>query len=91
VTNGLSDFTNKIRSERDYKLFVQNKEDKDVNKVLVFSKRENVAPAIKALSAEFRDRLRISVVSVPDSKSSEYAKELMKDYEIEQLPKLVVE
>jgi len=28
---------------------------------------------------------------VPDSKSSEYAKELMKDYEIEQLPKLVVE
>lgn len=58
---------------------------------MVFTKRDKTAPAIKALSAEFRDRLRISIIHVPDNKPSEYSKVLLKDYEVTDLPKMVVE
>jgi hypothetical protein len=93
MTNALSDFTNKIHTEKDFKLYVQNKEEKDINKVLIFTRRENIAPTIKTLSAVFRDRLRISIVHVPENKNkqSDFTKELMKDYEIESVPKLLVE
>lgn len=91
ITNALSDFTTKITNERDFNIYIKNKEDKDINKVIIFTKREKVAPAIKSLSAEYRDTLRISVISVLNDKPTEYQKELMRDYEIEELPKLVVE
>lgn len=91
ITTSLTDYTSKISTERDFNIYIKNNEDKDINKVIIFSKRTQVAPTIKSLSAEFRDRLRISVVPMPDGKGTDFQKELLKDYEIEGLPKLVVE
>jgi len=46
----------------------------------------------KAVSAEFRDRLRFSIVSLPKGKATGYNKELADDYITnETLPKIVVE
>jgi len=80
-----------INSRSDYETLVQNPNDKDINKVILFTKKEKVPPAIKALSAEFRDRFRFSIISLPEGKETEDALELKKDYEIEKLPRLVVE
>jgi len=91
IIDNLSDFTTKINSRSDYELLVQNPSDKDINKVLLFTKKENVPPAIKALSAEFRDRLRFSVIALPEGKENADNLELKKDYEVESLPRIVVE
>lgn len=91
VTNQLQDFTSKVQTENDFNVYVKNAQDKDINKVLIFTKREKVAPTIKALSAEFRDTIRFSVISIPEGKGTDFQKELLKDYEIEGMPKLVLE
>ena len=87
----MSDFTNKIFSKNDYEIYVQNQNDKDINKVLLFTKKDNLSPAIKALSAEFKDLLRIVVIHVPDSKATQDNKDLMADYEVDKAPKIIVE
>lgn len=91
ITGTLSDYTSKVKTKRDYEMFVANGDDKDINKVIIFTKREKTAPALKALSAEYKDRLRISVISMPEGKGTADQEEIMKDYEVSDLPKLVVE
>lgn len=91
ISNSLPDFTTKIVSEKDYNIYVQNKDDKDINKVLIFTRRATITPTIKSISAEFRDKLRISVINIPEGKENDFQKELIKDYEIESFPKLIVE
>ena len=60
--------------------------------MLLFTKKKDISPAIKALSAEFRDTLRISVISIPDAdKATGFNKELLQDYEVKKLPRLVLE
>ena len=44
-----------------------------------------------AISAHFRDRMRFIIVPVPEKDASEENVELMKQYEIEDLPTLVIE
>lgn len=39
ITDALQDYTSKIQTERDFNIYVKNPEDKDINKVIVFSKR----------------------------------------------------
>lgn len=87
----LSDYTIKVETEKDFNLLVSNKDEKDINKVLIFTKKDKAVPAIKALSAQFKDKLRIFIVHAPEEKRSDYIKQLLADYEIKDLPKMVVE
>ena len=72
ISNSLPDYTTKISTEKDYSIYVGSKDDKDINKVLIFTRRDKVTPTIKAISAEFRDKLRISIVSVTQGKETDY-------------------
>jgi len=66
VKNFLPDYTHKIQSNRDYETLVKNENDKDINKVLLFTKKDKITPPFKAASAEFRDKLRFYVIAIPD-------------------------
>ena len=90
-TKHMSDFTHTISSKTEYSTLIKNDNDLDVNKVLLFTKKDSVAPVFKALSAEFRDRLRFIVVPIPDTKASKSNLELQTKYEVEEMPQLVVE
>ena len=76
----MSDFTSPITTKVDYDVLIANKNDKDINKVILFTEKEAVPINYKAISAEFRDKLRFSVVSLPKKTASDYAKELADDY-----------
>jgi len=91
VTNNLSDFTHQIKNTQDYTNLVQNEEDRDINKVILFTKKDKIPPAIKALSAEFRDRVRFNVISLPEGKEDPELVAIKDDYEVKELPYLVVE
>ena len=65
--------------------------EEDINKVILFTKKEKPSPPFMAISALFRDRLRFIVVPVPEKDASPENAELMKQYEIEDLPTLVIE
>ena len=87
----MTDFTHTIGTKSEYTTLIKNENDLDVNKVLLFTKKDTVAPVFKALSAEFRDRLRFNVVPVPDTKASKSSLELKESYEVEEVPQLIVE
>lgn len=65
----MSDFTHQVNTADKFKSMVHNENDKDINKVLLFTKKEKVTPVFKALSAEFRDRLRFFVIPIVDKKT----------------------
>ena len=87
----MSDFTTKIYGKSDFELFVQNEKDKDINKVLLFTKKDKVTPVFKALSAEFRDRLRFTVIPLPENKESADNLALKTEYNVTELPTLIVQ
>lgn len=87
----MSDFTTKINSKSDYNLFVKNERDQDINKVLLFTKKEKITPVFKALSAQFRDRLRFTVIPLPDKKETADNLALKEEYNVTELPTLIVE
>jgi hypothetical protein len=45
---------------------VKNDGDKDINKVLLFSKKDKLTPAFMSAISEVRDRLRFYVITVAD-------------------------
>ena len=57
----MTDFTFKIKTESDYKAYFDNASDKDINRVLIFTYNVEISTLIKAISAEFRDTLRVCV------------------------------
>jgi len=91
ISDHFSDFTSKISSKEDYETIVQSQSEKDINKVILFTKKEKVTAVFKALSAEFRDRLRFAVIALPDGTSNADLLELKEDYEVEDMPKLILE
>jgi hypothetical protein len=66
----LPDYTHKITSKSQHDSLIENPEDKDVNKVVLFTKKEKASPPFLAVSAKFRDQLRFSVVPVTESDPS---------------------
>jgi hypothetical protein len=66
IKNFLPDYTHKIQSNRDYETLVKNENDKDINKVLLFTKKEKITPPFRGASAEFRDKLRFYVITIPE-------------------------
>ena len=65
--------------------------DKDINKVLLFSKKDKLTPAFMAAISELRDRLRFYVITVAEKNPNADSVELQKLYKAENLPKLMVE
>lgn len=64
VSDNLPDFTLKVETKKKYEQLT--KKDLDINKVLLFTKKSQVAPVFKAISAEFKDKLRFYVIVVPE-------------------------
>jgi hypothetical protein len=92
ISDNLSDFTSKIYTKKDYDLLIQNPKDKDINKVILFTKKENLTPTVKALAAEFRDRIRFTIISIPEAgKVNPELVTLQEEYEVTDLPKLILE
>ena len=65
----MSDFTHQVNDIQQFNKLVHNENDKDINKVLLFTKKEKVTPVLKAFSAEFIDRLRFNVIPMLDKKT----------------------
>mmetsp|Transcript_3358 Transcript_3358/g.5611 ORF Transcript_3358/g.5611 Transcript_3358/m.5611 type:complete len:136 (-) Transcript_3358:1630-2037(-) len=87
----MPNFTLKIQSKRDYELLVRNPLEKDINKVLLFTKKEKVTPVFRALVSHFRDQLRFFVVPLPEKNPSKDNEQLKEHYKVEKLPALVVD
>jgi len=87
----LPDYTHKINSNRDHETLVKNEKEKDINKVLLFTRKEKVTPVFKAVSAEFRNKLRFYVIAIPEKNPPQEKVEIQKLYGVEELPALVVE
>jgi len=62
----MPDFTHKINSDRDYENLVKNENEKDINKVLLFTRKEKVTPVMRAVASEFRNKLRFYVIAIPE-------------------------
>ena len=78
-------------TEETYNLVVKNEADEDMNKVLLFTKKDKVAPIFKSLTAMYRDRLRFVIVPILDKDPSEDNIKLQKKYGVESMPMVVVE
>jgi hypothetical protein len=87
----MSDFTHQVNTAAKFNKLVKNEEDKDINKVLLFTKKEKVTPVFKALSAEFRDRLRFYVIPILDKKTPQDLLDIYNRYDAKELPAIIVE
>lgn len=85
----MSDFTHVIDTKRRYELLVENADDNDINNVLLFTKKEKITPVFKALSAEFRDKLRFNVIPILKD-TSEDMLEIMNKYGVTDLPAIII-
>ena len=95
LDKSMTDYTRKIFSMEDYQAFVKDPSERNMNKVFLFTDKITVTNVMKALSAEFRDRIRFFVVFAPeDSKNAAFENEILKMYNItdrDNLPELIVE
>lgn len=64
--------------------FLDLSEDKDINRVILFSKKAKTPPVYKVLTAWFRDRFRFGFVS------AEVAQEVVNKYSITDFPSILV-
>ena len=66
IKDFIPDYSIKINSKKQFETFVNSESDKDINKVLLFSKKDKLTPAFMAAIAEVRDRLRFYVVTIAE-------------------------
>ncbi|CDW85441.1 UNKNOWN [Stylonychia lemnae] len=86
ILNNLPDYSFKIDSLQKLEEFRDLKQDQEVNKVILFSKKKATAPIYKALTAYYRDKLRFGFVSSETEKVMAEYKDTIKD----KLPSIVV-
>ena len=87
----MSDFTHQINTAAKFNQLVKNEDDKDINKVLLFTKKDKVTPVFKALSAEFRDRIRFYVIPIVDKKTPQDLLDIFNSYNAKDLPAIITE
>ena len=87
----MPDFTHKITSVYEYDQLIQNENDLDINKVILFSNKENVPNAFKALSAEFRDKIRFNIIQTKDKKATDELFPVFERYFISKFPSIIIE
>ncbi len=63
ILSNLPDFSSKLDSVSKHEDFINLKEENDINRVILFSKKANTPPIYKVLTSVFRDRLRFGFVS----------------------------
>lgn len=66
IDQSMSDFSRRILDMEDIKFYIEAKEEADINKVVLFTDKTSVTNTYKALSAEFKDKLRFYVVIIKD-------------------------
>jgi hypothetical protein len=94
ISSNMPGFTHKITSKFEYETLVKNDKDLDVNKVILFTKKDKVPPTFKALSAEFRDRIRFNIIQINefyDKKGNEEMKAIQEKFGVTSLPSIIVE
>ena len=62
LTNNMPELSVNITSEQQLKKFLYGKHHEDINKVLLLTNKKKSSEQFKALTSEFRDRLRFGVV-----------------------------
>lgn len=62
MLGSLPDYSINIDSKSKLQSF-NSEEDKDINKVILFSQKKKASAIYKALTAEFKDRLRFAFIS----------------------------
>ena len=70
IKDFLPDFSIKINSRGDYNRLIESESDKDINKVILFTKKEKLSPAFLATVAHLRDRLRFYVIPILEKNPS---------------------
>ena len=91
LTKDFPDYTIKIKSKDQFMDMVKDEEEADINKVILFTKKEKVTLAFKAVSSELRDKTRFYIVYVPEKNTPPDLAELASDYNVTEYPKLMVE
>lgn len=91
----MTDFTKPITSMEDYQAYVLDPAEQNINKCILFTDKDTVTNVMKALSAEFREKIRFFVVhAVEDSPNSDFEEEMLELYGIKDrdtLPELILE
>jgi hypothetical protein len=87
----MPDFTHMISSKFDYDTLIKNPKDLDINKVILFSKKAKVTPVFKALSAEFRDKIRFNLIHIDEKKQKDDITKIQESYDVTKLPAIVIE
>eukprot|EP00347_Sterkiella_histriomuscorum_P011459 403372372 len=62
ILSNLPDYSTKIETIAQLEAFADNKDDLEVNKVILFSNKTKTPPIYKALTTYFRDRVRFAFV-----------------------------
>lgn len=84
ITDNVPDYTQRLMTKEDAAQFSA---EEGIKKVYLFSAKQKVPPIYKALSAQFRNRVRFAFVNVEASVSAEVAA----DFGVEKWPTLLVE
>lgn len=87
----MPDYTIKIASREKFDELVNHESEQDINKVILFTKKEKVSLPLKAVSAELRDKIRFYIVYVPEKKPAKDLVALAEFYNATELPKLILE
>lgn len=88
VSKFLPDFSHKVSKKSEFETLTS---ELDINKVLLFTKKEKASPPFLAVTAAFRDRLRFLVIPIPEKNPSPENVALMEQYQVTDLPTLVIE
>lgn len=70
---------------------VENEQEKDINKVILFTKKEKVTVPFKSVSAEFHNKVRFYIVYIPEKNPPSDLVALSEKYGAQELPKLLIE
>lgn len=65
----MPDYTIKIKDQDRFTAMVKHEDEREINKVLIFVRKDAISDDIKAISAEYKDRLRFYVIIIPKKKS----------------------
>lgn len=85
ILNNLPDFSATIDTQAKLTDFLGDSEDKDINRVLLFSKKQKTPAIWKVLTANFRDRFRFGFV--PAEKAP---KQILDTYSVTDLPSVIL-
>ena len=95
IDRAMTDFTRPISNMEDYQTFILDQDERNINKCILFTDKDTVTNVMKALSAEFRDKIRFYVIhAVEDSPNAEFEEEILNVYGLkdrDSLPELILE